>query len=67
MTEQEHQRLIYLNVEPVRYEYFCGEDTSSSEECQHEYKKTIAKSGMYFIDMCHKCLDEKPHIPPEWT
>lgn len=24
-------------------------------ECDHEYKKTLAKCGMYFIDMCHKC------------
>lgn len=30
--------------------------------CEHEYKKTLAESGMYFISMCHKCLDSKP-----WT
>ena len=23
--------------------------------CEHEYKKTLSKSGMYFIQMCHKC------------
>ncbi len=30
-------------------------------ECQHEYKRTLAKSGMFFISMCHKCKDEKPY------
>jgi hypothetical protein len=30
------------------------------EYCEHEYKKTLSKSGMYFISMCHKCRDEKP-------
>lgn len=29
-------------------------------KCKHEYKKTLATSGMYFINMCHKCHDMKP-------
>lgn len=29
-------------------------------ECNHDYKKTLARSGMWFINMCHKCGDEKP-------
>ena len=33
---------------------------SSKEECQHEYQKTLSKNGMYFINLCHKCLDQKP-------
>ena len=33
-------------------------------ECRHEYKKTLAESGMYFIDMCHKCMSSKPYIGP---
>lgn len=28
--------------------------------CNHDYKKTLAKSGMCFINMCHKCGDSKP-------
>ncbi len=28
--------------------------------CEHEYQKTLAKSGMFFISMCHKCHDEQP-------
>ena len=28
--------------------------------CNHEYKKTLDNSGMYFINMCHKCHDRKP-------
>jgi hypothetical protein len=28
--------------------------------CEHEYKKTLDKSGMFFINMCHKCYDQKP-------
>ena len=31
-----------------------------SEECQHEYQKTLANSGMYFLDKCKKCMHEKP-------
>jgi hypothetical protein len=29
-----------------------------NDECNHEYKKTLAKAGMYFINMCHKCFHE---------
>lgn len=25
------------------------------KQCVHEYQKTLDKSGMYFINMCHKC------------
>jgi hypothetical protein len=28
--------------------------------CEHYWQKTLAKNGMYFIDMCHKCLAQKP-------
>ncbi len=28
--------------------------------CDHEFKKTLSKSGMHFISMCHKCRTEKP-------
>lgn len=27
--------------------------------CEHEFKKTLAQSGMYFIEMCHKCNKEQ--------
>lgn len=30
------------------------------DECAHEYKKTLDKSGMYFIEMCHKCHERRP-------
>jgi hypothetical protein len=29
-------------------------------ECHHEWEKTLAQSGMFFIDMCHKCYDQRP-------
>ncbi len=28
--------------------------------CEHEYKKTLDKSGMFYINMCHKCRDSNP-------
>ena len=28
--------------------------------CEHGYKKTLDKSGMFFISICHKCNDQKP-------
>src|SRR6266446_1473769 len=31
------------------------------KECQHEYKKTLDKSGMNVVSVCHKCLDMKIH------
>jgi hypothetical protein len=31
----------------------------------HKYVKTLDKTGMYFIDMCHTCLDKKPYISDE--
>ena len=34
----------------------------SQSECQHEYQKTLSTSGMYFINMCHKCGDQKPWV-----
>jgi hypothetical protein len=30
--------------------------------CQHEYRKTLHQSGMYFIYMCHKCKDQKSWV-----
>lgn len=30
--------------------------------CEHDYKKTLSKSGMYFISMCHKCKKYKPYV-----
>lgn len=30
-------------------------------KCDHEWKKTLAKSGMCFILMCHKCMSQKPY------
>lgn len=30
--------------------------------CNHKYKKTLSKSGMYFISMCHKCKKENPYV-----
>ena len=30
------------------------------EECKHEYKRAVHRSGMYFINTCHKCQDIKP-------
>jgi hypothetical protein len=35
------------------------------KECQHEYKKTPGKSGMIFINMCHKCQDQQPYLECE--
>lgn len=28
--------------------------------CEHDYRKTLDKSGMFFISMCHNCLNRKP-------
>lgn len=28
--------------------------------CIHDYKKTLSRSGMHFMAMCHKCHDIKP-------
>jgi hypothetical protein len=33
---------------------------SKKNSCHHEWKKTLDKSGMYFIWMCHKCLCHAP-------
>lgn len=30
--------------------------------CEHEYKKTLHKSGMFFIDVCQNCKDSKPRV-----
>jgi hypothetical protein len=30
--------------------------------CAHDYKKTLAKSGMYFIYMCHRCCEIKSEL-----
>lgn len=27
--------------------------------CEHEFQKTLARSGMCFIAMCHKCNKQK--------
>jgi len=27
---------------------------------EHNYVKTLDKSGMFFISMCHECKDTKP-------
>jgi len=29
--------------------------------CDHEFKKTLADSGMYFINYCDKCKDTEPY------
>jgi len=29
--------------------------------CEHEYKKTLAKNGMSFIMMCQKCRKQFPY------
>lgn len=34
-------------------------DSMIDNYCEHEYKKTLDKSGMAFINMCHKCKDTK--------
>ena len=34
--------------------------------CEHEFKPTLAKSGMYIILLCHKCMTSKPYIPNSW-
>lgn len=42
MTEQEHQRLIYLNSDYVSYSYFCGEPeqiTSTEDDLEREKLK----------------------------
>lgn len=31
-------------------------------ECEHEFKKTLAQSGMWLIDMCHKCYAVKSSV-----
>jgi hypothetical protein len=31
-------------------------------ECNHEWKKTLAKHGMWFIDMCHKYYGVKSKL-----
>jgi hypothetical protein len=33
----------------------------SVHACNHEWRKTLTKSGMCFIDMCHKCHEQKPY------
>ncbi len=33
-------------------------------DCKHEWKKTIDKSGMCFINMCHKCYSQEPYQSP---
>lgn len=30
--------------------------------CEHDYQKTLANSGMYYVDFCKKCNDERPYI-----
>lgn len=35
------------------------------DECHHVFQKTLAKSGMYFISMCHKCGYFKGYDPDE--
>jgi hypothetical protein len=48
------------NLYPIpKYE---GDIESFKYDCQHEYKKTLAKSGICFINMCHKCNDEQPFL-----
>lgn len=29
--------------------------------CDHDWKKTVDKSGFWFIWMCHKCYAESPY------
>jgi len=30
--------------------------------CDHEFKKTLDKSGMGFVHICHKCKDTAPPV-----
>jgi hypothetical protein len=31
--------------------------------CEHDYKNTLSKNGMYVVKLCHKCLHEMPYRP----
>jgi hypothetical protein len=31
--------------------------------CEHEFRKTLARSGMYFISKCYICNEEVPYLP----
>jgi hypothetical protein len=35
-------------------------DESDGLHCDHEFKKSLSKSGMYYIRYCHKCESKKP-------
>ena len=36
-------------------------DESDGLHCDHEFKKSLSRSGMYFISYCHKCETSKPY------
>lgn len=72
MTDAERERLTYSQAQYVSYGYFCGEDEEvkrlkavriPKETCLHEFKKTLDKSGMFFIELCHKCMETKSNLP----
>lgn len=38
---------------------------TSNKNCQqgeHEFKKTLSRSGMYFINICQKCNEQEPYV-----
>ena len=36
------------------------------KEHDHSFKKTLDKSGMFFIYLCHECMEIKPYHPDEF-
>lgn len=49
------KNLFATKAEAIQAMYDRISHIKNEDECIHVFQKTLAKSGMYFISMCHKC------------